>query len=247
VSSVTRSALVTGASRGIGRGVVEGLAAQGWSVTVTARDDQQLVAMATALSRPGVVIQPVAGDMSEEADLQRIVEAHRSRFATMDALILSAGVGSAGSIETYPMRRYDKQFAVNVRAPFRLIQDCLAMLRAAAEVKPALGAKVIGLASISGVYAEADLAVYGACKSALISLLRSLNLEESESGVSACAISPGYVDTDMSAWIQDRIPAEKMIPVSDVVHTVLSVLGLSARTVLPEIVMTRAGRHQYDA
>ena len=69
------------------------------------------------------------------------------------------------------------------------------------------GARVIALASITGVYAEPGLAVYGASKAALISLMETLNAEESANGVMATAIAPAYVATDMSAWTADTIPA----------------------------------------
>lgn len=121
------------------------------------------------------------------------------------------------------------------------------MLRAAAAADRVRGARVIALASITGVYSEAGLAVYGAAKAALISLISTLNAEESGNGVTATAISPGYVDTEMSAWIHDRIPPEQMLTVNDVVEIIDTLLRLSSRAVVPNIVMTRAGTDGYHA
>ncbi len=165
----------------------------------------------------------------------------------MSALVLNAGVGTAGDIASYPMHRLDKTLAVNFRAPFAFLQESLPLLHAAAASSPESGARVIAMASITGVYAEAGLAAYGATKAALVSLVDALNAEESGNGVSGTAIAPGYVETDMSAWVQDRLPADTMIPVSDIVNLVDGLLALASRSVVPEVVVARAGTPGYVA
>src|SRR5690606_16011933 len=147
----------------------------------------------------------------------------------MDVLVLNAGVGTAGPIDSLPIRRLDRSIEVNLASTFILVQHSLPLLRAAAA-HPERGAKVIALSSITGVYAEPGLAAYGATKAGLISSMETLNSEESGRGVTATAISPGYVDTDMSAWVTESIPAHSMIPVSDVVAVVDMLLALSPRT-----------------
>ncbi|MFC4604945.1 SDR family NAD(P)-dependent oxidoreductase [Rhodococcus kronopolitis] len=241
-TSETRTALVTGASRGIGLGIATRLAGLGYSLTVTARDADRLDAVAVELRAAGAPqVIATAGDMADEDTVRRIAEIHSDRLGPMKALILNAGVGSAGTVADYPMRRFDKTLEVNLRAPFLLLQRCLPLLRAGAAADPGRGAKVIALASVTGVHAEHGLAVYGATKAALISLVQALNAEESGNGVSATTIAPAYVDTDMSAWIHDRIPAEQMLEVNDVVEVAEGLLRLSSRAVVPNIVMTRAG------
>ncbi|MFF2084547.1 SDR family NAD(P)-dependent oxidoreductase [Nocardia sp. NPDC058176] len=244
----TRTALISGASRGIGLGIANQLAQQGYSLTITARDAVRLDAVAVDLRAAGAPeVVTVAADMADEDGVGRVLGAHADRFASMSALVLNAGVGTAGTFAESSMRRFDKTFAVNVRAPVQLIQGALPLLRAGAAAEPERGAKVIALASIAGVYAEAGLSVYGAAKAALISLLATLNAEESTHGVTATSIAPGYVDTEMSAWIHDRIPPDRMIAVNDVVEMVDSLLRLSARAVVPNIVMSRAGSDAYRA
>ncbi|MGW6728437.1 SDR family NAD(P)-dependent oxidoreductase [Nocardia sp. NPDC055029] len=245
---MTKSALISGASRGIGLGIANRLAQQGYSLTITARDADRLDVVAAELRAHGAAeVVTVAADMSDEEGVARVLTAHTDRFATMSALILNAGVGTAGPLAESSMRRFDKTIAVNVRAPIQLIQGALPMLRAGAAADPRHGAKVIALSSITGVYAEAGLAVYGAAKAALISLLTTLNAEESGNGVTATSIAPAYVDTDMSAWIHDRIPPEQMLAVNDIVEMVDSLLRLSAQAVVPTIVMSRAGTDGYRA
>jgi len=91
------------------------------------------------------------------------------------------------------------------------------------------------------------LAVYGATKAALISLVETFNAEESGAGVSATAIAPGYVDTDMAAWTHDSIPADTMIKVGDIIEIVDMLLRISAAAVVPSMVISRAGTDGWRA
>ena len=242
------SAVVTGASRGIGHGIAMALAARGWSLTLVARDPERLEAAAVEAREAGSpTVRTVAADLADPEGASTVLASHATDFRSMDAMVLAAGVGSAAPIAGYPVSRYEKQFALNTRAPFLLISEGMPLLRAAAAASPTRGAKVVALASMGGVYAEPGLSVYGATKAALIALCRGLNAEESGNGVSATAIAPGYVDTDMSAWVHDSVPAEEMIPVGDVVTAVLALLDLSARTVVNELVISRAGTSGYSA
>jgi short-subunit dehydrogenase len=237
-----RTALVTGASRGIGRGIALELARQGFGLTVTSRRDEDLTTLAAELTdrgAPGVV--RVAADLGDRTSLAAIVERHRQTYATMDVLILSGGVGTGGPLETLPAHRVDRTIAVNLTSAISIVQTALPLLRAAAEADNAHGARVIALASISGVHAEPGLAVYGASKAALISLMNALNAEESANGVMATAIAPAYVATDMSAWATDAIPADTMIPIDDVVAVVRMLLGFGATTSLTNVVLSRSG------
>ena len=244
----SRSALITGASRGIGLGIATRLAEHGYGLTLGARDPERLESVTQRLRNAGAPdVQAVAGDIANEAYLGDLVAAHAARFDLLDALILNAGVGSAGPLAEFHPRRFDKQVTVNLRAPFVLLQQAMPLLRRTAAERPARGAKVVALCSITGVYAEPDLAVYGATKAALTSLVRSVNREESGNGVCATAISPAYVDTDMAAYVHERIPAETMLEVGDVVAMVVACLHLSARAAVTQIVMARSSSNGHQA
>ncbi|MBL7252991.1 SDR family oxidoreductase [Paractinoplanes lichenicola] len=232
--SGVRSALITGASRGIGRGIALALASQSWALTLVARKPAEVAS--EALEAGAASVETIAADLAAPGAAEELTLPSR-----LDALVLSAGVGSAAPIDGYPMARFDKQFALNTRTPFVLVSRALPLLRADG------GGRVIALASIGGVYAEPNLSAYGASKAALLALVRGLNAEESGHGVTATAIAPGYVDTDMSAWIHDTVPPDQMIPVADVVATVTMLLDLSPRTVINEIVLSRAGTRGYEA
>jgi NAD(P)-dependent dehydrogenase (short-subunit alcohol dehydrogenase family) len=181
----------------------------------------------------------VPADMARDEDVARLADACAAIRPELEVLILAAGVGTAGEFVTYPLRTLDKQIAVNLRAPFQLTQRLLPALRASAAAGAA--AKVIAIASITGVAAEPGLAAYGATKAALISLCESITASEGAVGVTATAISPGYVDTDMTAWIRDQIPPANMITADDIAELTLAVCRLSRHSPVPNIVVTRPG------
>jgi 3-oxoacyl-[acyl-carrier protein] reductase len=241
------SALITGASGGIGAAVARRLAAEGYHLTLSGRRPEALAEVAREVADIGVDTLVWPANLAVEAEVRGLARAHADRFGALDVLILCAGVGTSGQLADYPMHRFDRQVAVNLRAPFVLIQECLPLLRKAAAANPDRGARVMAVASITGISAEPGLAAYGATKAALISLCQSVNVEESERGVSATAISPGYVDTDMSAWVHDQVDPGAMIEPADIAGLVAAFAGLSALAIVPHAIVTRRGAGQLRA
>lgn len=242
-----RYALVTGASRGIGAAIARRLAGEGYDLTLAARHESPLDEVAGELAAGGAIVQAVTGDLSSEEEVRRVAGAHLERFPLLHLLVLSAGMSFAGEVADFPLRRLDRMVAVNLRAPVVLVQACLPALRRAAAEDAARGARVVALASLSGVVAEPRLGLYGATKAALISLCEAVTVEESAHGVSATAVSPGFVDTDMGAWATDRIERSSMLAAADIAELVVSLTRLSARAVVPNLVVTRAGEQMWRA
>jgi short-subunit dehydrogenase len=236
---------VTGASRGIGRAIAQKLAAEGFDLTITARTQSALDEVAASIH--DVDVEVVPADMADQDAIAAVADRHVARFGRLDALVVNAGTGTIATIEATSPKRFDKQLDVNLRAPFHLISRCLPALRATASENPARGAKVIAIASITGLVSEPGMSVYAATKAALISLCESVNVESSAAGVSATAVAPGYVDTDMSEWIRDQIPAETMLTVDDIAELAVAVTRLSARAVVPSIAVVRAGDQLWRA
>jgi 3-oxoacyl-[acyl-carrier protein] reductase len=241
------SALVTGASRGIGRAIAERLATGGFDLTLSGRRLEPLREVASTLAAAGIKTATVPADMADEAAVRGLAHAHATQFGDMNLLVLCAGFGASGAIDGYPIRRFDQQVQVNMRAPLVLIQQSLPALRRAAASYPERGARIVALASLTALAPEPGLAAYAATKAALISLCQSVNAEESASGVAATAISPGYVDTEMSSWVRDRIDPADMIKAGDVAELVVALTRLSVRAVIPSIVIARRGETQWRA
>ncbi|WP_181782141.1 SDR family NAD(P)-dependent oxidoreductase [Pseudonocardia pini] len=240
------AALVTGASRGIGALIAEKLATAGWDLTVSARSAGPLQERAAALAGHGGTVRAVTADMGSEEEVLALADAHVEAFGRVDALVLNAGMGSIGAIADFPARRFDKLYAVNVRSAFVLVQRLLPTLRTSAAGERGT-AKVIAVSSLTGVAGEPLNSAYGASKAALTSLCETLNTEESEGGVTATAVCPGYVATDMTAPLADQVAPEAMIDAADVAELVVALTRLGRSVVVPSIPMTRPGPHLWRA
>jgi len=234
-----RAAIVTGASRGIGRAIAETLAAEGYDLTITARQPETLEQAADALRDNGSEIQSVAANLSGEEAIQDVVRRHRDRFGRLDVLVNNAGVGIGAAAGEHQTKHVDLQLDVNLRSIILFYRECLEMLRqSGAEHRSAL---VINLSSIAAKSPQPWLSVYSATKAAVVAYTRAMNRELNGDGVKSVAFCPGFVDTDMTDFIKDQIPAEEMLRPSDISEAVLFLLRVSPSCVVPEIVFGRAG------
>jgi 3-oxoacyl-[acyl-carrier protein] reductase len=235
---IERCALVTGASRGIGAEIARRLAGEGFNLTLAARREPALTSFANNLQQStGVTVHPVAANLASEEDVRRLAAEHAGHFGRLDLVVLNAGLGDYAPLGETSLKTYDLTFNVNVRAAFLLLHELLPLLRTTAAMAPDRGVKVIALSSISGVYAEAGLSAYGASKAALISLCDTLTAEECQNGITATALSPGFVATDMTAWLDQ--PASEMITTADVAELALAISRLSANAAVGNIVVAR--------
>jgi NAD(P)-dependent dehydrogenase (short-subunit alcohol dehydrogenase family) len=232
-----RAAIVTGASSGIGLAIAHVLGETGHGLTIAARRPDKLDTAAEALRRAGHEVETVAGNMADEADVQRVVAAHRERFGRLDVLVNCAGVGFGAPVAEMVTKRVDLQLDVNLRAPVLFYRECADLLRAAgAEHRNAL---VVNLSSISGKSGQPWLSVYSATKAALIAFTQAMNKELAEAGVKSVALAPGFVDTPMTDFVKAQIPAEEMIRTEDIAEAVRFLLRLSPWCLVPEIVFQR--------
>ena len=237
----------TGASRGVGAGGARAVAEDGFALTISARGSAALEVTAADLGHSGATVQAVVADMVVEDDVRRLAKTHLDRFGALDVLVINAGMAFAAPLDAYPLRRLDKQFAINVRSPLVLVQECLPALRHCAAANPRRGAKVVAVTSMAGVAPEPQLGAYGATKAALIALCQALGTEESAGGVSVTAISPGWVDTAMGDWAADQVDRSTMIDPEDIAELVRAIVRLSARAVVPHVVVARPGDRLWRA
>jgi 3-oxoacyl-[acyl-carrier protein] reductase len=238
----SRSALVTGATRGIGLAVAHGLAADGLKLTLSARDADGLETVADKLRRShGTEVQTVSADLTDPSTPARVVEAHGARFGQLGVLVLNAGAGAIAPLEATTRELFERLVALNATAALQLVTAALPLLRSAATADGSHGAKVIAVSSISGVYPQRKMVAYAASKAALSVLVESINLEHSGEGITATAVCPAFVATDMTSWISDRVPADTMLSVEDVAFVVSMLARQSRRVVINEIVMSRSG------
>lgn len=195
-----QTALITGATQGLGRALAEALAARGWRLVITARSRPALDATAEELgSRTDVTA--IAGDVTDPEHRRQVVDAIET-LGRLDLLVNNAARFLRKPIGRSTDAEFDLLFATNVRGAF-------VHSRAAAEPLAATRGAIVNVTSISGLVGMPNQCVYAMTKGALVQLTRQLAVELAPSGVRVNAVAPGAIDTDFiaEARAQDPDPA----------------------------------------
>ena len=187
-----RVAIVTGASRGIGRGYAEALSDAGAHVVVAARSAEPLRALARRLTRGKRRALALPTDVSREADLDRLVRTTLSEFGRIDILVNNVGITARYPASEFPAAEWDRVLNVNLRSIFLLCQ----------KVAPVMveqgGGKIVNTASLCAEIGVPLTAAYSAAKGGLKQLTKVLAVEWGRFGINVNAIGPGYIRTEMT-------------------------------------------------
>jgi 3-oxoacyl-[acyl-carrier protein] reductase len=188
-----KTALVTGASRGIGHATARELAGAGAHVIVhygqAAAEAQALVADIRA---KGGRADLIAADMAAADGAHLLAQQVRALTPKLDILVANAGIAKAVPLADYTVEDFDRLFAVNVRAPFFLVQQLLPVLND--------GASVILLSSVVARTSFGTLSAYAATKGAIDTLVKHFAAELGGRGIRVNAVAPGVIETDMSSF-----------------------------------------------
>jgi NAD(P)-dependent dehydrogenase (short-subunit alcohol dehydrogenase family) len=234
-----RAAIVTGASSGIGLEIARVLGGEGYGVTMAARRAEKLEGAVGELAGLGFDVHGVAANVAHEEEVQKVVAAHRERYARLDVLVNNAGIGIGAPLADIQTKRLDMQLDINLRAIMLFYRESLDLLRAAAaEHRNAL---VVNTSSISGKRAEAWLSVYSASKHGVVGWTEAMNKELGADGIKSTALCPAFVDTPMTDFVKDQVKAEEMIRPEDVAEAVRYLLRVSPACVVPEMMFVRPG------
>lgn len=200
-------ALVTGAGRGFGKAIAMAFAAEGAAVTVTARSTKQIDATVAAIKAAGGKAFAVPGDVTNRKDVERVVSAAHKHFGATTLLVNNAGLASPfGPIGTIDPDEWWASQAVHVRGPFLYITGVLPeMIRNRAG-------RIINVASLGGTRVEPNLSAYCVGKATEIRLTEQVAAEAKPHGVSAFAIEPGTVYTDMAEATINDPGAQRWLP-----------------------------------
>lgn len=217
------TALVTGASKGIGRTIAEQLAADGYDLALVGRDTESLNKVrANVTAEWGVRAICIEADLSDIRSCGRIVEETANAFGGLDLLVNCAGLSHKGGFTTVTPEEWDRIFAVNARAPFFICQAALPHLKR--SEKPI----VINIASVVGFKGYVDQSVYASSKHALTGFTKVFAKEVQPFGIRVHLISPGGVATEMVKKMRPDINADELIQpeeIAEIVHFLVTRKG----------------------
>lgn len=206
-------ALVTGGTRGIGRGIALALAAAGARVVVSGRDEDAAAEVIDGIADAGAEGRFVRADLSDDAAVGALVPDAIACFGRLDVLVNNAGIYIDGTVVDCELDAWRSTMRFNLEVPFRLSQA------AAQHFKTHGGGSIINVASVLAHVAP-EGGAYAAAKHGLLGLTRAMAVECAAHGVRVNAISPGLIQTDMtagiwsselgSAYVAGRIPQGRM-------------------------------------
>ena len=226
------TALVTGASSGIGAIYAERLAARGFDLLLVARDQERLEATASKLrAEHGVQVEVLKADLTQKDDVLKLEQRLRSD-SSISLLLNNAGVAAEGLLANADMDQLERLIQLNVTTVTRLASA------AAASFAKAGRGTIINIASVVALFPERFNATYSASKAYVLSLTQSLNAELEGTGVKVQAVLPGVTRTEIferSGFDATRIPADMVMEAGDMVDAALSGLDQGELITIPSL------------
>ena len=229
----SKVALVTGAGRGIGRGICLALADAGAHVVAAARTTAEINAVARKITDAGGKATAIAADIANEDDVVALFGQIRDTIGRLDVLVNNAGVGAYGPVVDFAAADVDRIMAVNVRGTFLCCREAMKLMI------PRRQGYIINISSVVGFRGYPDQAAYTAAKHAVMGLTKSLAVEAQEHGIRVSAICPGGVDTEMIRRSRPDLDPSVLMHPEDIAQSVIYLLSLSERAAVDEIYIRR--------
>lgn len=212
-------ALITGANRGIGRGIAEGFAREGASVIITARNADMLDTVAQQISNAGSQVLAIPADVTDENQIKEVFHKAVERFGCLDILVNNAGIFDGGPIDQLSVETWDRVMAVNLRGPFLCTREAFSIM------KQQGGGRIINVGSISAQRVRPQSAPYSTSKHGLWGLTQVTALEGREYGITCSCIHPGNTDVETLAETRRQLK-EPVMPVEDLVPAIIAMAAL---------------------
>jgi gluconate 5-dehydrogenase len=192
-------ALITGASRGLGRPMAKGLAAAGAHVVLVARDEARLGEVRAEIVAAGGAASVLPIDLADEGAIRSGIRRIGQELGRIDICVNNAGIINWQAVAESDADDFQRIMDTNVRATFVTSQECAAFMRAGGR-----GGRIVNLGSILSTVGRAKLHAYCASKSAIVGLTRALAAELGRDNITANVIAPGYFASDINASLTAR-------------------------------------------
>ncbi|MDD4796251.1 MAG: 3-oxoacyl-[acyl-carrier-protein] reductase [Eubacteriales bacterium] len=216
-----KTALITGASKGIGKAIALTFAAQGANVAlIYASHAAQAQDVCDEAQKVGVMARCFGCDVSDAAQVKQTVQAVLAAFGALDILVNNAGITADGLIPHITEEAFDRVLAINLKGAFLMTQQAYRIFLRNR------GGRIINITSVSGMMGNAGQANYAAAKAGMIGLTKTTAKELAPRGITCNAIAPGFIQTDMTRGLPDavkesavaQIPLKRMGAAQEVAH-----------------------------
>ena len=192
-----KTALITGAARGIGKAIALKYASEGCNIAFT--DLEVNLDTEKEIAALGVKAKSYASNAADFAQTEEVVKAVKEEFGSIDILVNNAGITKDGLMLRMTEQQWDAVIAVNLKSAFNFIHACVPVMMRQR------GGSIINMASVVGVHGNAGQANYAASKAGLIALAKSIAQEMGPKGIRANAIATGFIETAMTAALPDEV------------------------------------------
>jgi 3-oxoacyl-[acyl-carrier protein] reductase len=236
-------ALVTGASRGLGKAIALALAAEGATIAAVARSEDALKETVEAIRGAGSAAEPFALDVSDGTAAEALAEKVAAKFGHIDILVNNAGVTRDGLLMRMKSEDWDAVVNTNLKGAFNLTKPVGRMM-----VKQRSG-KIVNISSVIGLMGNAGQANYAASKAGLIGFTKSVAKEFASRGITCNVVCPGFIETDMTRdlgedlrkKLLDRIPLQRLGQPEDVAGVVAFLCSPAANYITGQILTVDGG------
>lgn len=228
-------ALVTGASKGIGKIIAIALAERGATVCISARDEKKLKLLVEKIEKIGGKAFYISADLTSEKDIDSLFEQFIEKEKRIDILVNNAGSGIFKDFDELDTDDYEKTFDLNVKSMFLICQKSLRLMI------PRKSGHIINISSVQGMRAYKKHSLYSASKHAVMGLTKALAVETQEHNIRVSVILPGGVDTDFIDIVRPDLDRKKLIRPEDIAKTVIYFLSLSEQAMVDQIYIRRSG------
>jgi len=236
-------ALVTGASRGLGKSIALALAQEGAAIAAVARTEDALKETLETIRAAGGVAEPFAGDVSDTAAMEALVEKIAARFEHIDVLVNNAGVTRDGLLARMKSEDWDAVINTNLKGAFNLTRTVGRLM-----VRQRSG-RIINISSVIGLMGNAGQANYAASKAGLIGFSKSVAREFASRGITCNVICPGFIETDMTRELKEdmrtklleRIPLQRFGQPEDVAGVVAFLCSPASSYITGQILTVDGG------
>ncbi|MFB6455917.1 SDR family oxidoreductase [Chitinophaga sp. Hz27] len=225
------NAVITGASKGIGKAIAERLAKEGFNIAICARHEEALQAAKNSIQQqnPAVTVLAEQVDMGNKQEVLAFAEKVKSKFSSVDILVNNAGIFTPGALYEEADGLLEQLMAVNVYSAYHLTRTLLP------DMMIKRNGHIFNLCSVASHKAYANGGSYSITKHALLGFSRNLREEMKPFGVRVTSISPGATLT--ASWDGFEAPPDRMMPPEDIATIVWTAFTLAKQTVVEDIVL----------